>query len=559
MASTDQLISVRCRPYRPLRCLMAVSALLALVSLDATAPRFFPDDPIARFPETQDASRVAERPAVQGYDFVESTLLHRGDRTARRALNLSTVDEVPDSSWFTNRIGSHTMTLAELETGPDVGNGPADGLLRIVRGKAAGVSPGFQMRDARGDLYFVKVDPPRFPELASAAEVISTKILYALGYNVPENYILSVARDRLSIEGATVTGRNQQPRAMTRADLDFILNRAARQPDGSYRLLASKALPGRSVGPFRYFGTRPDDPNDLIPHEHRRELRGLRVFAAWLNHADSRGINSLDTLVDQDGLTLVRHHLLDFGSTLGSAGIDQKSRRSGNEYLFDARKSLIRAVTLGVVVPDWTHVPFPRHPGVGRFEAERFVPERWVPHYPNPAFDNAGADDLFWAARRVMAFSDDAIRAMVRQGRLSDADAERYLADTLIARRDKIGRAWLTHINPLIDFTLDADGELRFTNAAVDMGVATPPSAYRVRWSRYDNTTDTATPVGREENGPEPVLRAPRELIEGAADYLKAEIVTVHAEHEAWLRAVDVYFREQGDGWQTVGIWRVPE
>ena len=79
--------------------------------------------------------------------------------------------------------------------------------------------------------------------------------------------------------------------------MDDVLKRAAQSADGSYRALASKALEGVSVGPFRYYGTRPDDANDIFPHEHRRELRGLAVFAAWLNHNDSRAGNTLDTLV----------------------------------------------------------------------------------------------------------------------------------------------------------------------------------------------------------------------------------------------------------------------
>jgi len=46
------------------------------------------------------------------------------------------------------------------------------------------------------------------------------------------------------------------------------------------------------VGPFSYRETRSDDPNDTIPHQDRRVLRGLGVFAAWLNHHDTRSINT---------------------------------------------------------------------------------------------------------------------------------------------------------------------------------------------------------------------------------------------------------------------------
>ena len=44
----------------------------------------------------------------------------------------------------------------------------------------------------------------------------------------------------------------------------------------------------------------------------------MAVFAAWLNHDDSRSINNLDTLVRDSSRTVIRHNLLDFGSTLGS-------------------------------------------------------------------------------------------------------------------------------------------------------------------------------------------------------------------------------------------------
>jgi len=83
----------------------------------------------------------------------------------------------------------------------------------------------------------------------------------------------------------------------THDDMNAILERVAKRPDGTYRVIAGRLLPGKILGGFQYDGTRPDDPNDLVPHEHRRELRAYGVYAAWLNHVDAKSINSLDMLV----------------------------------------------------------------------------------------------------------------------------------------------------------------------------------------------------------------------------------------------------------------------
>ena len=63
------------------------------------------------------------------------------------------------------------------------------------------------------------------------------------------------------------------------------------------------------MGPFENVGTRGDDPNDVIPHEDRREIRANRLLAAWLNHFDSRSANSLDMLVGENGRKFVKHLL----------------------------------------------------------------------------------------------------------------------------------------------------------------------------------------------------------------------------------------------------------
>ena len=65
------------------------------------------------------------------------------------------------------------------------------------------------------------------------------------------------------------------------------------------------------------------------------------------------------------------------------------------------------------------------------------------------------ADDAFWAAKIIARFSDDAIRAIVKTGDYLSPSAERYLADTLIKRRDKVVAYFFRQLNPLDGFAID--------------------------------------------------------------------------------------------------------
>ena len=539
--------------------LAAASAVVLCLLAGAMAPRaahpaFFPDDPIAVDPETQDASGVQSWDISDPYDFLENTFLKPGDRSDRRAMNINTVDEVPDSSWFTNR---GPLDVAAIVRGSDTSDGPAPGPWTIVSGKSDGITPGFTIRDTQDATWFIKFDPPGHPEMATGAEIISTKLFWALGYHVPENHLALLRRDTLVI-GASAGIRNAtgERRQISEADVDQLLSRAARRDDGTYRVLASRALAGRPLGPFRYHGTRPDDPNDIFPHEHRRELRGLRVSSAWLNHDDSRSINTLDTLVERDGRRLVWHHLIDFGSTLGSASVQAQRARAGNEYIWEARPTLLTALTLGLWVRPWIKVQYLELPALGRIEAAFFRPEFWKPEYPNPAFDNARPDDLFWAARRVMAIPDEAIAAVVEAADFTDPNATRYLTDVVVARRDKVGLAWIPIVNPLVDFVLDASGTLTFGNAAVETGRATPAREYRVQWSLFDNVTRDATPAGSIDTIAVPSAPMPAAL--RAADFVQVEVSAVHDLHGSWARPVRVQFRRTAEGWRQVGLQRTP-
>ena len=536
----------------------AVAACAAVLTLSGAGPKFYPDDPIWRDPETQDASAAKPVDISQQYDFIENTFLNVGDRTPMRAVNVNTVDQVPDSSWFTNRVGRGGWTIEQIVRGPDTGTGPAPGAWTVVGGKSEGITPGLTIRDTAGDTYFIKFDPPSNPEMASGAEVIATKFFYAFGYHTPENYLATLRRDLLTIHPETqIADEDGRLREMEQGDLDDLLKKAARNPDGTYRVIASKALPGKPLGHFRYYGTRPDDPNDIFPHEHRRELRGLSVFAAWLNHDDSRSINTLDVLVPDNGRSYVRHYLLDFGSTLGSGSTQAQTSRAGNEFIWEARPTLITMLTLGFYVRPWVKVPYPDIPAVGRIEGTYFRPENWKPEYPNPAFRNARPEDRFWAARIVTYLTNETVQAIVREARFTDPHATSYLTDTILTRKAKVLMSWLNGTNPTVDFSLSPDGILRFRNAAEMAGMAKPAERYTIAWSRFDNATSTHTPAGAEQTVMAMQADAPKDLL--TAEFVSATVRAFHADRPEWQHPVIVYFRRMPDAtWRLVGLERNP-
>ena len=542
------------------------AGLLLLLAAAAAFPaasqrKFYIDDPIAREPETKDASRAKPKDTHLGYDLALNLFARPGDRRIVRAQNINTIDEVPDSSWFTNRILARPMSMDELTTGPNTGSGPAPGTWTVIRAKHSGVTAGFTIRDSAGQVWFVQFDAPGYDQAASGAVVVATKIFHALGYFQSENYISELRPGNLDIDPKTmVQAPSGRVRQMRPDDIAGVLEHAHRRPAGSYRLIASKALPGKVLGGFMYHGTRPDDPNDVVPHEHRRELRALRVFGAWTNLVDMKALNTLDTLIIENNRGYIRHYLQDVGSTFGMAALAPREWDEGYEYLFEGAKTWKRLASLGFYLQPWQTIPYyEEYRSIGRFEADRFDPEQWKPRVPTAAFLRARADDNFWAARRVMAFSDKMIRAIVKTGQYSDAAAERYLADVLIKRRDKIGKAYLPAVNPLVDFALDATGTLTFVNAAVQARVASAPAGgYEVRWFRFNNDAGEATPLGSPAIFAGSSIQAPVPLPAEPGAFIKVEVNAVDPPHPSWKEPVQAYFRRTAAGWKLVGVERLP-
>lgn len=375
----------------------------------------------------------------------------------KEALNVNTLDEVPDSSWFTNRIGIKEMSPADVKRGPDMSDGPAAGELIVLKGKTIGVTPGFWIRDKMGTTYILKFDPPGNPEMASGAEIISSKLFYAIGYNVPENYLISFRRKDLRLTPKTTfTDENGKKRVMTETDLNLILSRVARKSDGSYRAVASKLIQGKPKGGFSFSGVRRDDPNDIIPHERRRDLRGLRIFSAWLEHNDVRAGNTLDIFVEEAGRSFIRHYLIDFGSTLGSDTVHPNEPEVGREYRVDLNEAGKVWLTAGIYQPKWRSEKYEPifSPAVGRFGTRSFDPVRWKQNFPLAAFAEVTKRDAFWAAKIISRFTPEQIRAAVESAEFSNPEDTDYLTLQLIKRQRLIVEAFAHRRVGIGDFRL---------------------------------------------------------------------------------------------------------
>ncbi|HEY1336415.1 MAG TPA: hypothetical protein VGF59_02850 [Bryobacteraceae bacterium] len=440
------------------------------------------------------------------------------------------------------------MSIAELQRGPGNTTPPSkDGAWTIVGAKSDGVTPGFVIEDIHKNRYLLKLDPPEYPELCSAADVIGSKFFYVFGYFTPENYIVHFRQDDLAIPEGTVwhdaSGRKHPLTKRTVADL---LKSQPKDGSGAYRALASRWVDGDAVGPFSYKGTWSDDPNDTVPHEDRRVLRGLRVFAAWLNHQDTRSINSMDALVTEDGRKFLRHYLIDFGSILGSAGYSRKEAWMGHEYAIARPEAAMQIATFGFYLPVWMRSDYPKLTGAGLFDARSFDPLKWKGSYPNPAFLRMDDEDAFWAAKQVAAFTDDEIRAIVQTGEYSDPRTADWITQCLIQRRDKVTAAWFGKVLPLDKFRV-ANGELSFANLSGQ--AAGMPGGYDIAWSRYDNSRGVTTKLPGAAGRKLPA-------VDDSTEYLAATVSDAKDADRTSPNPVTVYLRRAGTGFEVVGIER---
>ena len=122
------------------RTIAAAAVLIVATTLStlgsAAAPRFFDDDPVWVERDTENAAGIAPLEVDLVTDLAYNIILGSTPQAAVRAENVNSVDEVPDSSWFTNRAGRLPLTADDVARGPDRTNGPAPGPGRSPRRRA---------------------------------------------------------------------------------------------------------------------------------------------------------------------------------------------------------------------------------------------------------------------------------------------------------------------------------------------------------------------------------------------------------------------------------------
>ncbi len=476
--------------------------MMSLLTGPAFAQKFYPDDPLLKEPTlwpTLDPKPRALSSILEAFNHTFKTPGEgQPDRGVIPAGGVNTLGEVMNGPWFENRHGTHRLTADELFRGATNRPPVTDGSLRVLTVKKYGFRPGILVADSRQQIYLLRFDPRDWPEMATGAEVVASRIFHALGYHVPESYIVHVERGRLVIEEdaerVTSIGGTED---LEEIDLDDFLRDVAGSPERGYRAVATR-MPETwegYLGPYQVFGTRLDDPNDTVPHEHRRELRGLFVFSAWLNHFKVGAVNTLDVLETENGVPFIRHYLADFAAAFGSREVERKEAWQGNERFIDFARIPENIAGMGVRTPSYLRANYGGYRAVGRFEYSTFDPELWTPDSMIAPFANRLPDDTFWAAKQLAAFTDEDIRTLVSAGEYSDPAAEAWMVQCLIERKNRILATYFGMVLPLVDLEV-REGALRFVDLAVERGFS-EPRAYRYQWSLFDNETETHEPHRR--------------------------------------------------------------
>ena len=446
--------------------------------------------------------------------------------------DVNSMDEVPDSSWFSGR----KVEVGDMARGPD-GPGPPRPPFTVLSDNARAVSfSGFSVSDARGQRYEMLIDPMDRPEMRTGAAVIASRLVWGLGLYTPPAYVTSVRPEHFWRSEAGTP------------DVPAILTSGARATLGSYRVAALAMPPSVWIGYAPESGVRGDDLNDVVPHENRRTLRSLKVFAAWLALSGLGPSKTMDRYVGAPGEGHVVHWLVGLDDALGADEVvrvtDPPPGQGGGSPFF-------RLITLGL-----TPNPAPRPtqveiPALGELTAD-VDPRSFGPSTPYEPADRLTAGDGYWAAKRIAALSSVHIALAIEASKISDPRARQTIQRVLEARRERVIHHWFDKVTPL-ELTALEGTRLQLRDLAVHHGLE------RLEATDYyvDFLNDNGTPVGDKldihPQSDDWKLVLPESALAVARDYLVVRFV-VRRNHVRAQRAFAVHLRLDGPKLRLIGL-----
>jgi hypothetical protein len=243
-------------------------------------------------------------------------------------------------------------------------------------------------------------------------------------------------------------------------------------------------VPGKVIGPYAREGVREDDPNDVIPHEYRRSIRGQHPIFAWLNHTDIKEDNTVDAF-DKGHVV---HYLIDFGKALGAMRSIDRTISAGYSYRFDAGIIVGDLLGFGLQKRPWDGDRNPPLKGIGIYEVDDYHPDKWKGgHVYWPLLDK-DRFDAFWGAKLMMRLRPNHIAAIVEEAHYSDPRSAAYMTETLIRRQRITARYWFDRVTPLDGFHIN-----RNTNGTLDLCFTDLAIAYNLDTRSTNYVLDTYT------------------------------------------------------------------
>ncbi len=413
----------------PLLRLLPLAA--ALTACLVAPPRFFDRAPVTRVDDMRPIPLPATRVDPIDVLLLSEAFVRRpaldvlAPGRIPRAGDVSSLDEVPTSSWFRGDVPAADA------------DGPPVPPLRVLGAERTpcGDTVGLPVLDARGKRYELRRDSADRPRMRTAAAAIGSRLARAVGYRTPAVHLLDVSPDDLVViptartpESIGDPGVLVGPLLVEHADRAKARFLEAPLPVGEARLrVAATRWPvGIDVGRTIDTGLRDDDPNDEIAHEDRRTLRGLRVLAGWLGLTRFGAHSLRDVYVGEPGKGHLQHALVRFDGALGADAVVDRRPEQRDEGLL--------LLSFGLAPDPEVEPTQRRFLSIGQLEGRVLLDQVRTP-LPFVPIERAQPADLYWMAKRIGAVSIQVIDAAVREGRLDDPGAASWLVRTLDLRR----------------------------------------------------------------------------------------------------------------------------